>query len=253
MKTTKAVAVDTKTEHGCTMSADAVTLFQNSICGNMEYNKSIKILDLFAGACSLKEALKDYDFDIFAVDIENRPGIDLVQDIEFLTPQQIPFVPDVIWASIPCTSYYIAAIFHHRNGIIPKTEFARKSDRLAVNTLKIIDHFKCPYIIENPRGMLRKMPFMKNRPRRTVWYCQYGFNYAKPTDIWSNMHRSIFCPDGFILRPECKNDNPACNHERSPRGDKTSGLQGVKRGIYRSKVPEELIQEIFLQLQAVTI
>ncbi len=205
----------------------------------------VKILDLFAGGGSIKFALKEHDFQIFAVDIEDRPGIDLVQDIEFLTPEQIPFRPDIIWASIPCTSYPVAAIGHHRNGVLPKTEFAEKSDRLALNTLKLIDYYDCTYIIENPRGMLRKMPFMQGRPRRTVWYCQYGFNYAKPTDIWSNMHRSIFCPGGFILRPECFNNNPNCHHERSPRGDKSSGLQGIKRGIVRSKVPDQLIQEIF--------
>ncbi|NDB13343.1 MAG: DNA cytosine methyltransferase, partial [Betaproteobacteria bacterium] len=30
------------------------------------------------------------------------------------------------------------------------------------------------WIIENPRGMLRKQSFMQELPRRTITYCQYG-------------------------------------------------------------------------------
>ena len=67
------------------------------------------------------------------MDINNFDGIDLVKDIEFLTKKDIPFIPDVIWASPPCTTYSIAAIGHHRNMGKPKTDFAAKSDRLVLN------------------------------------------------------------------------------------------------------------------------
>ena len=46
----------------------------------------------------------------------------------FLNVDDIPFMPDMIWASPPCTSYSIAGISHHRNNQLPKTEFAEKSD-----------------------------------------------------------------------------------------------------------------------------
>jgi len=60
------------------------------------------------------------------VDIKNFKGIDLVADIEFLKTSDIPFIPDIIWASPPCTTYSIAAISHHRDNGKPKTDFAKK-------------------------------------------------------------------------------------------------------------------------------
>ena len=106
-------------------------------------------------------------------------------------------IPDVIRASPPCTSYSIAAVSHHRNGQEPKTEFAKKSDLMIAKVHEIIDYFmeKNPdlvYYIENPRGMLRKMDFMRRHPiRHTVTYCQYGDTRMKPTDIWTNDMRWI--------------------------------------------------------------
>src|SRR3990167_3554246 len=57
---------------------------------------------------------------------------------------------------------------------------------------------------ENPRGVLRKMPFMKDFIRHTVSYCQYGDNRMKPTDIWTN---ALF----WKPKPICKNGSP-CDH-----------------------------------------
>jgi hypothetical protein len=92
------------------------------------------------------------------------------------------------------------------------------------------------FYIENPRGILRKMPFMQRFKRHTVWYCQYGDNRAKPTDIWTNN-------ENWQPRPPCKNGNPNCNHERAPRGSKT-GTQGKKGSFDRSKIPNELCMEV---------
>ena len=53
--------------------------------------------------------------------------------------------------------------------------------------LKIIEQRKPTwFFIENPRGLLRKMPFMRDLMRHTVTYCQYGDTRMKPTDIWTN-------------------------------------------------------------------
>ena len=47
------------------------------------------------------------------------------------------------------------------------------------------------YFVENPRGRMRHMPFVENRPRYTATYCMYGRKdngkaTMKPTDIWTN-------------------------------------------------------------------
>lgn len=203
----------------------------------------MKILELFAGSRSIGRVAENIGHEVFSVDIKDFEGIDLIQDIEFLKPEQIPFIPDVIWASPPCTTYSIAAISTHRDNGVPKTDFAAKSDRMILNVLSLIKHFNCIYFIENPRGYLRKMMFMRGLPRVTVWYCQYGDTRAKPTDIWSNNIYSIFNRKGWCPLPECYNGNKFCHHESAPRGSKT-GTQGLKNNYERSKIPFKLCEEI---------
>ncbi len=203
----------------------------------------MKILELFAGSRSIGKEAEKLGMQVFSVDLKNFEGIDLAIDIEELTPDMIPFKPDVIWASPPCTTYSMAAISHHRNGQVPKTEFASKSDRLVKNTLKIINHFDCIYYIENPRAMLRKMKFMRGIPKTTVTYCTYGAKNMKPTDIFSNNINNLFNPNGWTPKAMCFNGNTKCHHEAAPRGSKT-GTQGIKGNYNRSKIPQELCKEI---------
>ena len=209
--------------------------------------KTIKVLELFAGSRSIGKVADELGYEVFSVDINNFEGIDLVKDIEFLTKEDIPFIPDVIWASPPCTTYSIAAISHHRDMGKPKTDFASKSDRLVLNTLRLIKEYDCKYFIENPRGYLRKMDFMLGIPKTTVWYCTYGDIRAKPTDIWSNHIYSLFNENGWKPRPMCFNGNTKCQHQPSPRGSRT-GTQGMKNNYERSKVPYELCKEILLSI-----
>ena len=219
-----------------------------------------KVLELFAGSRSIGKVADELNYEVFSVDINNFEGVDLVKDIEFLTKDDIPFIPDIIWASPPCTTYSIAAIGHHRDMGKPKSDFAAKSDRLVLNTLKLIKEFDCKYFIENPRGYLRKMDFMLGIPKTTVWYCTYGDTSAKPTDIWSNHIYSLFNEKGWNPRPECKNGNLKCHHESAPRSStirklkekgiivKKGGTQAKKDNYERSKVPYELCKEILLSL-----
>jgi hypothetical protein len=206
-------------------------------------DQKLKLLELFAGSCSVGKVAKSLDMDVFSVDVKPFDGVDLVADIEFLQPSDIPFQPDIIWASIPCTTYSMAGISHHRESGVPISDFAMKSDRLSVHTLDLIRYYNCIYFIENPRGYLRKMPFMRGIPRTTVWYCRYGDFRAKPTDIWSNHLYSIFNTDGWQSRPQCFNGNVNCHHEKAPRGT-NSGTQGQSGNYKRSILPPDLCLEI---------
>lgn len=205
----------------------------------------MKILELFAGSRSIGKIAEQRSHEVFSVDVKPFEMINLVKDILELNIKDIPFQPDMIWASPPCTTYSIAGLSHHRPIDGEISEFAKKSDKLVKKTLELIKFYNCIYYIENPRGLLRKQEFMKNIPRTTVWYCKYGDNSAKPTDIWSNNIYSIFNPNGWIKRKDCFNGNLNCHHDKCPRGTNNGkGTQGKKDNFTRSIIPKELCLEI---------
>jgi C-5 cytosine-specific DNA methylase len=199
----------------------------------------MNILELFAGSRSIGKVADRLAFDVYSSDIEQFGGIDYVTDIFDFDVTKIPFKPDIIWASCPCTAFSVAAIGKNWSKVgddyIPKNPRAEFGLKLVQKTLEIIQHFNPTYFfIENPRGMLRKMPIMADLPRQGVTYCQYGDTRMKPTDIWTNSTK-------WIPRPMCKNGDPC--HVAAPRGSKT-GTQGLKGAYERSKIPEELCFEI---------
>lgn len=213
------------------------------ICTKENKMEKIYLLELFAGSRSVGKVAEKLGFEVFSIDWENYHKIDLVIDIEQLKIEHIPFVPDVIWASPDCRTYSIASCGVHRMqpNYLPKTEYAKKCDNVNKHFINLIEEYlllnpKMVYFIENPRGILRKMDFMKKFERKTIWYCKYGDLRAKPTDIWTNSKE-------WEPRPECKNGNKNCHHEKAPRGSKT-GTQGKKNSFERSIIPDELCYEI---------
>ena len=205
---------------------------------------NIKVLELFAGSRSIGKAAEELGYDVFSSDINDFDGVDYCIDILDFDINKVPFVPDIIWASPPCTSYSVAAISHHRPKSGNLSEFAIKSDKMVNKVLDIIKQLNPRYwYIENPRGMLRKQNFMINIPKTTVWYCKYGDTRAKPTDIWTNNLRSLLNPNGWQPRPECHNGNVNCHHESAPRGSRT-GTQALVGNYERSKIPHQLCVEI---------
>lgn len=202
----------------------------------------MNILELFAGSRCIGKSAEKLGYDVFSVDWTKYDNIDLSIDIEFLMADQVPFIPDHVHASYDCTTYTIAAISTHRNGTEPKSDYAKKCDRVNQHVISLIKHWQTinpnlTYSFENPRGMLRKMPFMQEFTRHTVWYCQYGDDRAKPTDIWTNLN--------WIPKPVCRNGNK--DYEPAPRGGKT-GTQGRKGSYERSKIPELLCDELMQAL-----
>ena len=199
----------------------------------------MKVLELFAGSRSIGKAAEFIGAEVFSSDITQFEGIDYVCDILNFDINKLPWKPDVIWASPPCTGFSVAAIGHHWTGgkgaYIPNTDTARLGIQLLEKTLEIIEEIQPKiWFIENPRGLMRKMSQLKGKPRHTVTYCQYGDSRMKPTDIWTNF-------PGWTPRPMCKNGAPC--HEAAPRGSRT-GTQGLKNNYERSKIPPALCQEI---------
>ena len=202
----------------------------------------MKVLELFAGSRSIGNTAEELRMNVFSVDWKPFDKINLAIDVEFLKLYDIPFIPDVVWASPDCTTYSIAACSTHRtNSIEPKSDYAKKCDRVNQHFISLINEWllfnpSMVFFIENPRGMLRKMPFMKDFKRHTIWYCQYGDDRAKPTDIWANSKT-------WKPRPMCHNGNKNCHHQPAPRGSKT-GTQGRKGSYERSMIPKQLCLEV---------
>lgn len=203
----------------------------------------MKVLELFAGTRSIGKAFEAAGHEVYSVewskDFEN---IDWYEDIGKITAQDILDRfghPDVIWASPDCTSYSLAAISHHRKkeadgNLAPMTDYAKFCDNVNSHVIDLIKELNPTYFfIENPRGGLCNMWFMRDIPKHLVTYCQYGYSYMKPTHIFTN-----YPNPGF---KHCKNGDPC--HESAPRGSRT-GVQGVKGAAERSRIPDKLCEYV---------
>jgi hypothetical protein len=198
----------------------------------------MQLLELFAGSRSIGKEAEKLNFNIFSSDINNYDKINYVINILDFDYNKVPFKPNIIWASPPCTGFSVASIGRNWNyDKTPKTETAKVGIELVNKTIEIINYFNPEFFfIENPRGMLRKIPIMEQFKRHTVTYCQYGDNRMKPTDIWTNSNL-------WLPKMPCKNGDTC--HIPAPRGS-TTGTQGLKGAYERSKIPELLCKEILL-------
>lgn len=213
--------------------------------------KPLKILELFSGTESFSKVARERGHRTFTIDIANEFNPDLCIDILKLDISMLPKEfqsPDVIWASPPCTTFSVASIRHYWDNGKPKNEKTMKGIEIVKKTIKIIKRIDPGFfIIENPRGMLRKQDFMDEFSRDTITYCQYGNKTQKPTDLWNNLNHNF--------RPMCK-PGSSC-HEAASRGSK-KGIQGINnsfsdlgsRGkVKRAIVPRELCEEIIKHIE----
>lgn len=205
----------------------------------------MKILELFAGTRSIGNAFEKEGHEVYSIEWDKQhPNIDWYQDIGKVTSEDILKRfgrPDIIWASPDCTTYSVAGISHHRKKVketgelLPISDYAEECDKINAHVVELIrDLDPKYYFIENPRGGMRKMSFMKDLPRYTVTYCQYGDTRMKPTDLWTNHPEPNF-------NPMCKNGMPC--HVSAPRGS-GNGTEGLKNKIDKSRIPQEFCDHI---------
>jgi hypothetical protein len=205
------------------------------------------VFDFFSGTGSSTQAFKDAGHTVISFELDD--SFEATENVNVLSLNAAELIhkygqPDFIWASPPCTAFSVASMGHHwQSGganPVPKTHSALLSQELVEYTLKLIKALNPTkgWLMENPRGMLRKLPVVAGLPRTTVTYCRYGDGRMKPTDLWGVV-------PNWIPREMCKNGMPC--HEAAPRGAKT-GTQGLKGAKERSRVPYALGEELLKAL-----
>lgn len=207
--------------------------------------ENMKMLDLFNGGGSVCSVFRERGWDVVTLDIDSSNNPDICADIMDVNPllmQDKYGHFDFIWASPPCECFSVASIGKHwHKGGIPKTEKAQQAKCILRKTKELIEVLSPPFwLIENPRGMMRKMDILILAPRVTVTYCQYGDDRMKPTDLFGVM------PDNWTPKQPCKNGAPC--HTPAPRGSRT-GTQGRKTYLDRSAIPKQLVKEVATSIE----
>jgi hypothetical protein len=198
----------------------------------------LKILDLFCGTKSISYQFEKEEFETITLDIDPRFEPTICGDIldydgDFFLDQYGKI--EVVWGSPICYGFSRMSMAHHwkrtNKGYRPLTKEAIHGVKLSLHTLKLISEIKPDYwFIENPVGLLRKMPYMVNLPRYTISYCQYGDNRQKPTDIWG------YFPSGFPIM-SCSPGDPC--HENTGNGSNGKGTLALPNRIERAMIPSK--------------
>jgi len=192
----------------------------------------MKILELFSGTESFSNIARKRGHQVFTVDNNTKFNADLCKDILQVTKDDIPFKPDVIWASPPCTDYSHAK----RTG----TSFITLSNMFVIKCLSLIISLNPEFwVIENPQtGTLKFQYFMYDLPFTDVSYCKYGCSYRKQTRLWNNFEFS-----GEKCENKCDyfKDGKHINSVGNGRSKYTSkGFNKIEKG----SVPTELCKKI---------
>lgn len=205
-------------------------------------DRTMQTVELFCGTKSFSSVAARRNHATFTLDIVAAFAPDILGDIRAVSASQLPRNPVVLWASPPCQAFSVAAQYRNWNrDWTPKHPRVIEAQKVVRKTLALISELKPDWwFIENPRGMLRHMPFMRGFRRETVAYCQYGSTVQKPTDIWTNAY-------WWHPRPVCPQGSPC--HDPSPRGAR-GGTQALRGAMERSRIPAGLFDEIFSQLEA---
>ncbi len=161
----------------------------------------MRLLELFKGTGSFgREFLKIYsDGEVYSVDILKKYNPTWCGDIMDFDYKQFPVNHfDIITASPECKIFSALQYTWLKNGKrgesgnwdnrehLEKTRL--EHGKFSKRTLDIIEFLQPKYwFVENPwSSSMVKLDHMKDLPYVRLDYCRFGFEYQKPTIIWTN-------------------------------------------------------------------
>lgn len=241
------------------------------------------VIDLFSGHKCVTNELEKLGYDVISLDILSDTNPTITADI--LEDNVIDLLKDkincrevfAIWASPPCEKWsvgcgvkggniYFESIKENNKVIdikirenFPKCQYkilehpekvkaaAKQHISILEKTLFIINELKPKYFfIENPFGYMRFYLKNKNVKTNFVTYCQYGFPYRKPTNIFSNVYLDL---------KSCKTGSKCHDNNFYNRGkvNKIRKKSVCKDYLERSAIPPLLIFKIFNQVDIIAI
>jgi len=188
----------------------------------------MRILELFSGNGDITKMLKSQGFDCVSVDYDETKKPDIVANVYELDKDFLSQF-DVIWLSPDCTTYSFASHgLHRKKGGIPVSEKAKEVDINNEKLFRLLKEINKPFICENPRGHFRKMKWVEDLYRITVYYSTYGAVYTKPTDLFSNNEKMLSFFDTTITTGTIHLDY----------------VVGYQDFLGRCKIPDRLLSDI---------
>lgn len=201
----------------------------------LDESGQMKVLDLGCRTGSATAAWREAGDVVVGVDWEDH-GQQIIGDytkestwdmIERATPiwenKVHPY--DFVWFSPDCAIFSMANMRWQQHFDLqtwePLTDIAKQQvEGIKFVIEKILElNPRLGWVMENPRALMRKMPFVRYLQRVTVTYCQYGDSRMKPTDLFGNIP--------YLFEPrQCKNGDKC--HVSAPRGSST-GTQGMSK------------------------
>jgi site-specific DNA-cytosine methylase len=189
-------------------------------------------LDLFSGSGNVTHELEKQGFIVFSCDWNTRYNAWFCGNILEFPFQKISEKISVIWASPDCSTFSREAspalwsketLKYRQYRYTALTSRSMAALSYVAQTIKIIQYFKpALWIIENPVGRLRHLEIMGQFApyRYCVNYRDWGFDYSKETDIYTNQ---------LFALPTIKTVYPG------------QGVMSLNTSFQRSKVPPLLV------------
>ena len=216
--------------------------------------RALQMLELFCGSAVVTSEFAQRQWKTDSIDISKESNATIIKDIQEIEHTDLRFVPDFIWASLPCETYSCAAGNYHRSirtANLDKSKKARDHNLIFLQMTKLMawakeNHPHLIVVIENPVGTLKKMPLMKEFTDRfglhsvTVNYCAFGRDEMKPTMIWTNDWGLKSSLQEYTCEEKCQH-----------YGKKTRHILQVSSGTHDcSVIPQPLAEEVAAYVNA---